>query len=1161
MKSLFKILEKNKATTSLFAKKGSFVVDDTLGVALLVAAAFRKNPEKYSLITTNLYNAQRLYDLLAGFLGEEACLFFPVDEILRAESIATSKEMLSQRLFVMNALLDPTPRILITHASGLMRFLPDPKLFTSKTLNFEVGKEYKLSQIAETLSQSGYNRVNKIDQSLQFALRGDILDIYSVNLSSPVRIEFFGDEVESIRFFEIATQGSTGETKSITILPASDILLTPEEEISLKSKIEERLIFDKDIVGVEKWELIAQKTRYDYDRLLNRQYHSSLYKYMGFAEENHFSILDYSPSSTVFICNLPQFTEAARMITEEATDYFAEMFEQGQMMSHLAMYQEPMRVLTLFSPVIYGHELIEKENDICFSVRPIIGSANTLANAQRLIESYCSTSEKVVIALSNKQQLDAVTHILKEANIDYSMIEGMNLPEGKLGLGLLSLEEGFELVDEKIAYLTSKEIFGYRNRISRFLNRFKEASILKSYEDLEPGDYVVHESNGIGQFLDITTLEIDGVHRDFLHIAYAGTDVLYVPLSQFKLVRKFSGKEGVVPKLNRLNSNEWEKTKHRIKERVNELADRLVQLYSERAATKGFAFNRDDQFQEEFESQFPFDLTPDQLKSLNEIKADMEKPVPMDRLLCGDVGFGKTEIAFRAAFKAISSGKQVALLCPTTLLARQHYEIASERFASFGVKVAILSRLIPEPKQKIYMQDIREGKIHLVIGTHRLLSKELSFKDLGLLIVDEEQRFGVEQKERIKEMKTNVDVLTLTATPIPRTLQISLLGIRQLSEITTPPMNRMPIQTYVIPSKEPVIKELIERELGRNGQVFYLHNKVYNIDSVAGKIERLVKHARVGVVHGQMDKTSIEDVMLKFYNNELNVLVCTSIIENGIDIANANMIIVEDSDTFGLSQLYQIKGRVGRGNRIAYAYLLYKEGKAMNELATKRLKAIQDFTELGSGYKIAQRDLMIRGAGDILGPEQAGFIDTVGIDMYLKLLSEAIDEKKTGKVVEPPKAANTLTIDAYIPTEYAGKTDKIELYQEIEAAKDFAQIDAIRDKIRDIYGRLPEEVEKLLRKKKIDLLSSDESIDEVKETGEYVDVKMSTQFSTISGVGNTLFKAILNLMPFIKVNYVNKELKARLFKRGDWFSHLEDLLAAIVRVNEESQTGVNKKQA
>ncbi len=1154
MKSLFKILEKNKATTSLFEKKGSFVVDDTLGVALLTASAYKKKPEKYTLITTNLYNAQRLYDLLAGFLGEEACLFFPVDEILRAESIATSKEMLSQRLFVMDALSDPTPRILITHASGLMRFLPDPALFLSKTLSFEVGKEYNLQSVFKVLSESGYNRVNKIDQSLQFAVRGDILDIYSVNLSSPVRIEFFGDEVESIRFFDIATQGSTGETKSIKILPASDILLTTDEEQALKEKIEHRLTMDKDVVGDDKYEMIAQKTRNDYQRLLDRQYHSSLYKYMGFAEEKHFSILDYCGLTTIFICNFPQFKEAARMITEEATDYFSEMFEEGQMMSHLAMYQDPMRVLTNFSPIIYGHELIEKENDISFSVRPIIGSANNLANAQRLIESYCNSDDKVIIALSNKQQIDSVVHILREANMEFSMVEGMNLPDGKLGICLLSLEEGFELVDEKIAYLTSKEIFGFRNRISRFLNRFKEATILKSYEDLEPGDYVVHENNGIGQFLDITTLEVDGVHRDFLHIAYAGTDVLYVPLSQFKLVRKFSSKEGVVPKLNRLNSNEWDKTKHRIKERVNELADRLVQLYSERAAAKGFSFNRDDQFQEEFESQFPFDLTPDQLKSLNEIKEDMEKPTPMDRLLCGDVGFGKTEIAFRAAFKAISSGKQVALLCPTTLLARQHYEIATERFASFGVKVAILSRLVPEPKQKLYMEDIREGKIHLVIGTHRLLSKEIHFNDLGLLIVDEEQRFGVEQKERIKEMKTNVDVLTLTATPIPRTLQISLLGIRQLSEITTPPMNRMPIQTYVIPYKEPVIKELIERELGRNGQVFYLHNKVYNIDSVAGRIERLAKNARVGVVHGQMDKTTIEDVMLKFYNNELNVLVCTSIIENGIDIANANMIIVEDADTFGLSQLYQIKGRVGRGNRIAYAYLLYKEGKAMNEVATKRLKAIQDFTELGSGYKIAQRDLMIRGAGDILGPEQAGFIDTVGIDMYLKLLSEAIDEKKTGKVPEEPKASNTLTIDAYIPASYAGKTDKIELYQEIESAKTFIQLDAIHDKIRDIYGRLPDEVEKLLRKRKIDILSSDESIEDVRETAEYVDVKMSVKFSTISGVGNTLFKEIINLMPYLKVNYINKELKARLFKRGDWLSHLETLLAAIVRVNDESKT-------
>jgi len=1153
LKSLFNLLENNRAVTSLLEKKGRFVVDDTLGIALLVASAYKKKPQNYTLVTTNLYNAQRLYDLMAGFLGEDNCLFFPVDELLRAESIATSKEMLAQRIYVMNELRSEQTHVLITHAAGVMRYLPNPLFFHSQSIEFSVGKEYKFSTIRKTLIESGYINVNKVDQSLQFALRGDILDIYSVNLSAPVRIEFFGDQVESIRYFDIATQSSVGKVMSITILPASDILFSEKEVQNLKERVELQLPVDKETIGEYKYEILKAKTMLDVERIASKDYHQTIYKYMGFAEDNHYSLLDYTHETITLVCNKPQFDASSELLSEEALNYFSELLEGGQLMSHLSMYQDPGRVFGSHSNVLSASEHYAKDTDILFSVRPIIGSSNNLANSLRLIQSYLGTAEKIIIALSTKQQIDAVKAILDENVIIYSMVEGMTIPKTKVALTLLSLEEGFELVDEKIIYLTSKEIFGYRSRISRFLNRFKEAVILKSYEDLEPGDYVVHEYNGIGQFLDIKTLEIDGIHRDFLHIAYAGTDVLYVPLSQFKLVRKFIGKEGAAPKLNRLNSTEWEKTKRKIKERVNVLADRLIELYAQRAKIQGIAFNPDDSYQEEFEAQFPFDLTPDQLRSLNEIKADMEKPTPMDRLLCGDVGFGKTEVAFRAAFKAISNGKQVALLCPTTLLARQHYEIASERFASFGVRIAILSRLVPEPRQKQYIQEIREGKIHFVIGTHRLLSKEVAFKDLGLLIVDEEQRFGVEQKERIKEMKTSIDVLTLSATPIPRTLQISLLGIRQLSEITTAPMNRMPIQTYVIPYKEAVIKELIERELGRMGQVFYLHNQVSNIEQVAGRIQHMVKNAIVGVVHGRMDRNEIEDVMLKFYNAEINVLVCTSIIENGIDIANANMIIVENADTFGLSQLYQIKGRVGRGNRIAYAYLLYKEGKVMNETAAKRLKAIQDFTELGSGYKIAQRDLMIRGAGDILGPEQAGFIDTVGIDMYLKLLNEAIEEKKTGVVAETVRPQNTLSVDAYIPSTYAEKGDKIELYQDIEATKNFEELAAIHKRIRDIYGRLPEEVERLIRKKKIDLISAGPAFESLRETTEYIEVKMSQDFSAINGIGNTLFKSIMGLMQYVKVFYMNKELKVRLFKRGDWFTHLEELLVEIARVYDTSK--------
>jgi transcription-repair coupling factor (superfamily II helicase) len=540
---------------------------------------------------------------------------------------------------------------------------------------------------------------------------------------------------------------------------------------------------------------------------------------------------------------------------------------------------------------------------------------------------------------------------------------------------------------------------------------------------------------------------------------------------------------------------------------------------------------------------------------VKEIKSDMEKPFPMDRLLCGDVGFGKTEVAFRAAFKAINAHKQVAILCPTTLLARQHYERAADRFASFGIQIAIFSRLIPEAKQKAYIKDILAGKIQLIIGTHRLLSKDIVYRDLGLLIVDEEQRFGVEQKEKIKEIRTNVDVLTLSATPIPRTLQISLLGIRQLSQINTSPLNRVPIQTYVMRHDPLVVKELIERELAREGQVYYLHNRVEDIYLVASQLKTKIKGSRAGVVHGQMDKDEIEDVMVDFYNGTINLLVCTSIIENGIDVSNANLIIVEQAANFGLAQLYQIKGRVGRGNRIAYAYLLYEEAERLNEQANKRLKAIQEFTELGSGYKIAQRDLMIRGAGDILGPEQAGFIDTVGLDMYLQLLNEAIQEKKTGILTPPITSVASLMIDAYIPETYAKNEDKVELYQAIETAKTFEELQTIEAYIRDLYGRLPDQVQNLLKKRHFDLLTSHPSVGSWQETKAYLDVFCSEAFTNLNRSGTVLFDRIQQHLQVLKVNYANRILRIRLQKTGDWFSILMDLIRALV----ETYDSLSKK--
>ena len=527
----------------------------------------------------------------------------------------------------------------------------------------------------------------------------------------------------------------------------------------------------------------------------------------------------------------------------------------------------------------------------------------------------------------------------------------------------------------------------------------------------------------------------------------------------------------------------------------------------------------------------------------------MESPAPMDRLLCGDVGFGKTEVAFRAAFKAILSGKQVAILCPTTLLARQHYELACKRFANFDVNIAVFSRLVKTSQQTKYMKLVEEGKVHLIIGTHRLLSKNLHFNNLGLLIVDEEQRFGVEQKERIKEIKKDIDVLTLSATPIPRTLQISLIGVRSMSKIDTPPQDRMPIQTYVTPFRMDVVKELIERELGRNGQVFFLHNNIATLYNRVSTLQKLLPNVHIGVAHGKMDRDDIEDVMMRFYEGEIDVLVSTSIIENGIDVPNANMIIVEDSENYGLSQLYQIKGRVGRSSRIAYAYLMYSEYKVLNEKAQKRLKALQEFTELGSGYKIAQRDLMIRGAGDILGPEQAGFIDSIGLDMYIKLLNDAVKEKMEGKVEEEDIEINpTLDIDAYIPNSYAKEGDKIELYQEILHAPTLFELETIKTKTRDVYGRLPEEVESLFAKRSIDLLTKEAHVLKLQDKAKFVEINLGDEYINIKGIGNILFEALIPFLAFVKISYANNVFRIVLNKGKNWVYDLENILKSLMEI-------------
>ena len=1149
--NLFEKLKTNNVTPLVERKKGHFVVDDNNGIALLIASNYRLNKGSYLLVASNLYKAQKIYSSLVSFLSNDDVLLFPSDELIRAETIAQSKEMSAHRLYVLDEILKRKNVIVVANLASALRYLPSPELFKEQTFSLKVGKQYKIADIRKKLINDGYSLVNKIDQSLQFAIRGDVLDIFSVNNDYPVRIEFFDDEIENIRYFDIAKQTSIQQIDSVTILPATDILLSDKEKALGSEKIYAALQKEQEILSYTDFEKLRDTVDDLAFQLSEGNIDEKLYKYYGFLTDDHYSIFNYCNGFTKVFVDLPGINSSLNILKNDSYAYLNELYENGKALPRLEIYQDLSRIVDVNNHITTS-SLIDSPSAITVPIKNVPFQASKANDAINIIQSYLNDSYQIVLALNNKEHIFTSEQMLDSQHVPYQLVDSFNLPKaGKVGISLINLASGFALTDEKVVYLTTAELFNEKVRTARFDNRFKEATILRSYEELEPGDYVVHEYQGIGQFIALQTLEVEGVHKDYLKIAYWGNEFLYVPLAQFQLVRKYLGKEGMTPRLSHLHSKDWENTKKKVKARVNDLAERLMQLYVERSKVKGFAFQDDDEFQEAFENEFEYPLTRDQQRALDEIKQDMESPVPMDRLLCGDVGFGKTEVAFRAAFKAILSGKQVAILCPTTLLARQHYELALKRFANFDVKIAVFSRLITPKIQKQYMEQVENGTAHLIIGTHRLLSKNVHFKELGLLIVDEEQRFGVEQKEKIKEMKNNIDVLTLSATPIPRTLQISLIGVRSMSKIDTPPQDRMPIQTYVTPFRLDVVKELVERELGRNGQVFYLHNNISTLYNRVATLQKMMPNVTFGVAHGKMDREDIEDVMMRFYDGTIDVLVSTSIIENGIDVPNANMIIVEDSENYGLSQLYQIKGRVGRSNRIAYAYLMYSEYKVLNEKAQKRLKALQDFTELGSGYKIAQRDLMIRGAGDILGPEQAGFIDSIGLDMYIKLLNEAIKEKMEGESEEEKVEYNsTLHVDAYIPNSYAKEGDKIELYQDIMHAPSVEDLLVIKEKTRDIYGRLPKEVEALFIKRNIDLLVRDAHVLKIEEKPRYVEIELGDEYINIKGIGNILFEALIPFLAFVKISYANNVFKIQLNKGKKWVSDLENILKSLLEIQK-----------
>lgn len=1116
-------------------KNFNFYGDEIINSFFLGFKLLQNNKDKNVLILTkNNYISNKLYNAFSLVLPKEKVILMPSDELIRVEYISQSKEMLAQQVNSLNEIIKSKNSIAIASIQSCFRFYPTKKVFLDSIIKLKVGEEIDLDFLKHKITEIGYYRVNKIDQSLQFASRGDILDIYSLNYDDPIRIEFFDNVIESIRFFHVNDQSSYTKTNSVEILPATLNLLSEDEIKNAKNTILQQCEKDlKHFLNQQDRDEFINNVNNEIENFEENRYSNQFYKYIGFLQGFHCNLTDFFNEDYLIISNKIENEANLSRLISESDSFLNELFELRKCISNLHYFSLDNCNLNK-SLIIYENEnLIKDERNITANITPPRYVFSKQSVGINIFDVYKKDGYKIICFIENLIFYKKTVELLNSLNYAFSSEDNLDL---NFNIQLVNKEFplSFELLNEKIVVLTEKELYGIKRHKSTYKSIFKEGVIINSYEELTRGDFVVHENYGIGEYFGITTIELNNIHQDYMEVHYANNEKLFVPLYQFNLIRKYVGREGKKPTLSRLGTNQWEKTKKKIKERVNVLADRLLLLYQERSKIKGFSFKIEDELQKEFENEFDHELTIDQKKAIEDIKKDMEKDTPMDRLLSGDVGFGKTEVAFRAAFKALNNGKQVALMCPTTLLARQHYELALNRFKNFNFGIGLISRLQSETQNKKTLENLKTGKINFIIGTHKLLSKKVLFKDLGLLIIDEEQRFGVEQKEKIKEMCNNIDVLTLSATPIPRTLQSTLIGIKTISSITTPPKERMPIQTYVIPYDNKVLKEIIQRELSRQGQIFFVHNEIATIYERADEIQSLLPSCKIGIIHAKMDKSDIEDVMVEFYNGEIDLLIATSIIENGIDVRNANLIIIDNADKFGLAQLYQIKGRVGRGDRMAFAYLLVDREKALNEGAQKRLKAITEFTELGSGIKISQRDLLIRGAGDILGPEQAGFIDTVGIDMYIKILNETIEEKSHLHKLSVKAKQFNLNINGYIPSSFVNDENKLQIYQDLLKVNTLDELEEEKDNIRDVYGKIPEEVELLLIKRKLEIYLNYDCFESLKEFETNIQLVLSEKFSMIEGIGSSLFTALISLLKYLKISYIDKKINISISKNSDY---------------------------
>ena len=1137
--------EYNEIINTICNKEGSLQLNGLLDMQKphITYSIFKELARPTLFIANSDLEAKKVYNELC-FYTKDKVEYLGSDEIYFYHLDAKDRNEEAKKLRVLLKLAKKQKTIVVTSVDAILRKYIPKNVLLDNIYTYKIGDIIDLEELSQKLVRLGYERVSRIEGLGQFSIRGGIIDIYSLEYTNPIRIELFDDEIDSIRTFDVFSQKSIEKIKKVVITPSREFIY-PEDTTSAVEKIqlETNQCTDDDVFN--NIENIVQKT-----------YFQGVENYIDYLyEENNKSIFSYLPDNAIVVMNdISRLKERCENFVNEFNDNFNLNLERG-----LAIKNQ--------GNLIYSYDelpfLLENKNLIINSLlpKPVNGFSvtNIINFDSREVPSYNSKLDvlvedlnklryngyKVILAVNSTDRCKKLHKDLFDLGLEVAISKSRNieLKSSQIVIVPANLSKGFEYKSIKFQVITDSEIIGVNKKVSKKSKKKKNKNgqKIESFLDLKIGDYVVHENSGIGRYTGIEQILVNGVKKDYLKIIYQGGDNLYVPIDQMDKVQKYIGADAQKVKLNKLGTNEWTKAKAKVQREIEDMTKDLVELYAKREKVKGYKFSKDTVWQKEFESMFPYEETEDQLKAIKETKKDMESSKVMDRLVCGDVGYGKTEVAIRAAFKACMDQKQVAILVPTTILAQQHYNTFKQRFENYPIRVEVLSRFKTAKQQREIINDARKGLVDILIGTHRIVSDDINLPNLGLVVIDEEQRFGVRHKESLKKIKNTVDVLTLSATPIPRTLHMSLSGIRDMSVIEEPPQERHPVITYVVEAKESIIQDEIEREIARGGQVFFVYNRVEQIEEMASMVQKLVPDARVAVAHGRMTSKALENIILGFLNKEYDVLVCTTIIETGIDIQNVNTMIVNNADKMGLSQLYQLRGRVGRSNKIAYAYFMYTKDKVLTEVAEKRLKALKDFTELGSGFKIAMRDLEIRGAGNMMGSSQHGHMAAIGYDLYCRMLEDTVKLIKGEIEQEPIETTVDIKVDAYIPSSYIeDEIQKIEVYKKIAAIENMDDYKDIKDELEDRYSSIPEAVYNLMDIAYVKSLAKVLLIEEIKETPKEVRFKFPKGYKKVNDIYHILMKKYKENVvlyfgetPFfaVKVNSIKREEILDFYKK------------------------------